>query len=177
MHHQKMIILGLVAIGKRYGFEIEAFIADTEMKRWAEIGTSTIYKILKDLENEGALGGEKIAGEKGPIKTQYSLTAYGRKQLTEYILEALKSDKTARLDRISGLFFAPLLPQSIGAETLEQTVHQLRGVREKLDRHLSSNPGDIIAEAIIQFYVDMFEAEIRAVTKVSKLFNQSQPME
>lgn len=68
MHHQKMIVLGLVAIGKKYGFEIEEFIAQTEMKRWAEIGNSTIYKVLKDLEHDNALRGEKIASDKGPAK-------------------------------------------------------------------------------------------------------------
>ena len=69
-HHQKTIILGLVAIGKKYGFEIEEFIARNEMKRWAEIGNSTIYKLLKDLEHEGALSGRKVASDKGPTRTE-----------------------------------------------------------------------------------------------------------
>jgi len=171
VHHQKMIILGLVALGKKYGFEIEEFIAKTEMKRWAEIGTSTIYKTLKDLQRDHALRGKKVAGEKGPAKTEYSLTAEGRKQLREYILESLKSEKTARLDRISGLFFAPLLSKSTGAAALDRTIKQLQNARNTLDNHLTPNSADIIAEAIIQFYIDVFEAEIRAVEKVTQLFD------
>lgn len=171
MHHQKMIILGLVAIGKRYGFEIEAFISNTEMKRWAEIGTSTIYKVLKDLEKDHTLSGRKVSSEKGPAKTEYSLTPRGRKQLTDYILEALQSDKTARLDRISGLFFAPLLPKTTGATALEHTITQLQNVRSKLKDHLSSNSDDVVADAIIQFYVDLFEAEIRATKRIMQIFD------
>ena len=164
-----MITLGLVAMGKKYGFEMESFIDETEMKRWADIGNSTIYKVLKDLEHEGALRGKKVASESGPGRTEYSLTARGRKQLTGYILDALQSDKTARLERLSGLFFAPLLPKSIGAAALERTVNQLHDACEALDEHLSSRKGDIIAEAIIQFYVEVFEAETRAIKKVSEL--------
>ena len=172
MHHQKMIVLGLVAIGKKYGFEIEEFIAQTEMKRWAEIGNSTIYKVLKDLEHDNALRGEKIASDKGPAKTEYSLTTHGRKQLTEYILGALKSDTTARLDRLAGLFFAPLLPKAIGAPALERTISQLRTARHALNKHLTAKRDDLVAEAIIQFYIDLFEAETRAIKKVAKIFEE-----
>lgn len=170
VHHQKMILLGLVAIGKRYGFEIEEFIAQNEMKRWADIGNSTIYKILKDLEHDRALRGKKVASDKGPARTEYSLTARGRKQLTEYILDAVKSDKTARLDRLSGLFFAPLLPKSVGAAALERTISQLHNACDALHDRLSSTKEDIIAEAIIQFYIDLFEAETRAIEKVYNIF-------
>lgn len=169
MHHQKMIVLGLVAIGKKYGFEIEEFIARTDMMRWAEIGTSTIYKILKDLEQNGALRGKKIDGKKGPARTEYALTAHGRRQLNTSILEALKSDRTARLDRLSGLFFAPLLPKSERTAALEQTVGQLNHAGDALQDQLASIRGDVIAEAIIQFYVDLLDAEIRAIEKVYKI--------
>lgn len=170
VHHQKMIVLGLVAIGKKYGFEIEAFIAETEMTRWAEIGNSTIYKTLKDLEKDAALCGKKVTGDKGPARTEYSLTASGRRQLTNYILNSLKSDKTARLDRISGLFFAPLLKGSVGAPALKQSIAQLNKACETLRAQLPLRKGDVIAEAIIEFYIDMFEAEQRAFVKVSKVF-------
>jgi DNA-binding PadR family transcriptional regulator len=170
-HHQKTIILGLVAIGKKYGFEIEEFIARNEMKRWAEIGNSTIYKLLKDLEHEGALSGRKVASDKGPTRTEYSLTARGRKQLNEFVLGALKSDTTARLDRISGLFFAPLLPKKVGKAALERTIGQLSEVDKKLHDHLSVQKNDVIAEAIIQFYIDLNHAETRAIEKVLGMFS------
>jgi len=35
---------------------------------------------------------------------------------------------------------------------------------------LSSRKGDIIAEAIIQFYIDLFKAETRAFKKVYTIF-------
>jgi DNA-binding PadR family transcriptional regulator len=164
-----MIILGLVAMGKRYGFEMEEFIAQNEMKRWADIGNSTIYKILKDLEHDGALRGKRVASAKGPGRTEYSLTAHGRQQLTDYILAALKSDKTARLDRVSGLFFAPLLPHSVCAAALERTLDELHDACDALHDHLSARKGDIIAEAIIQFYIDLFRAETRAIRKVRSI--------
>lgn len=170
MHQQKMIILGLVAIGKRYGFEIEEFIARTEMKRWAEIGNSTIYKILKDLEHDGALIGKKVAGEKGPTRTEYSMTRKGRKQLHDFILEALQSDATAKLDRISGVFFAPLLPDAAGKIALERTIFQLKKAESRLRDHLASRRNDIIASAIIQFYIDLNRAEMRAFKKIKGIF-------
>jgi len=140
------------------------------MTRWAEIGTSTIYKVLKDLEQDGALRGKKVAGDKGPARTEYALTAHGRRQLNTFILDALKSDRTARLDRLSGLFFAPLLPKPEGAAALERTVSQLSHACDALQDQLSSNKGDVVAEAIIQFYIDLLDAEIRAIEKVHRIF-------
>lgn len=171
MHHQKMIILGLIATGRRYGFEIEDFISRTEMRRWAQIGTSTIYKALRDLDREGAIKGRTLPSGKGPKRTEYRLTRKGRSQLTGYILQSLRSDATARLDRIAGLFFSPLLEREAGRAALKRTRKALIAAEKELENHLDLQKGDKIAEAIIQFYIDVNASEQRAIEKIMELFD------
>ena len=166
MHHQQLVVLGLIAIGKRYGFQIEEFIDRIELRRWVEIGSSTIYKLLKDLEKAGDISGEKVPSGKGPARTEYRLTQQGTQRLRGYILESLRSNATARLDRIAGLFFSPLLPKPERSKAIVQVLESLRENSRRLDSHFETNSGDAIAEAIIDFYRDVNCAEIRAFEKI-----------
>ena len=52
MQQPRMIVLSLLGIGLRYGFEMEDFARRTNMRQWAKIGMSTFYKVLGDLERE-----------------------------------------------------------------------------------------------------------------------------
>lgn len=170
LHHQKMIVLGLIATGRRYGFEIEEFVSRTEMRRWAQIGSSTIYKILRDLEKEGAVESRSNQSGRGPVRNEYELTQQGRHRLSGYILTSLKSDATSRFDRIAGLFFSPLLGKKEARSAIADTEAVLSNVIERLEEHLRQEQGDVIAEAIIEFYIDIFLAEQKAARKVLIMF-------
>ena len=58
MTNKELAILGLVAEGPGYGYQIEQVIEERGMRNWTEIGFSSIYYILNKLEKEGWLTSE-----------------------------------------------------------------------------------------------------------------------
>jgi DNA-binding PadR family transcriptional regulator len=138
------------------------------MKRWADIGNSTIYKVLKDLEHDRALRGKKVVGDKGPLN-RYSLTARGRKQLTSTFWRRSSLTRRPGSTRVPACFRDSASQggrrSGPGADN-----HSTTQSRRCASRSLSSRKDDIVAEAIVQFYIDVFEAETRAIEKVSRMF-------
>lgn len=166
MQQPKMIVLALLGTGLRYGFEMEDFARRTNMRQWAKIGMSTIYKALKDLEREGAIAVETEESDKGPARKAYALTDPGRARMIELIGAALASDMPVYSERIAGLVFAPLM----GLEQVRRAVSASIAALERNDALLAgsaSGPGmDAIGLAVVDYYRAVFAAERDAMRKV-----------
>ncbi|WP_019776761.1 PadR family transcriptional regulator [Streptococcus sobrinus] len=74
------LILGLLAEQPRHGYQIEKLIEDRGMRRWAEVGFSSIYYVLDKLEKKELA---KSAPAKGKEKKEYAITDLGLTVLTE----------------------------------------------------------------------------------------------
>ena len=74
------LILGLLAEQPRHGYQIEKLIEDREMRRWTEVGFSSIYYVLDKLEKKELA---KSAPAKGKEKKEYAITDLGLTVLTE----------------------------------------------------------------------------------------------
>ncbi len=57
MTNAELAVLGLVVEQPRYGYQIEQVIEERGMRRWTEIGFSSIYFLLKKLEKQGLIKG------------------------------------------------------------------------------------------------------------------------
>ena len=169
MQDPKLIVLGLLGIGLKYGFEMEAFVEHTEMRQWAKIGMSTIYKTLKDLVRDGAVTSKRAASDKGPARNAYALSKKGRAMLTVQVQEAMSSQESVYSDRIAGLVFAPLLAREKAVYAINGTIAGLTHADELLMQSLAARPDDPIAEAVIGFYRDVYAAERKAMAKVKAL--------
>jgi DNA-binding PadR family transcriptional regulator len=166
MQQPKMIVLALLGTGLRYGFEMEDFARRTNMRQWAKIGMSTIYKALKDLEREGSITAATEESDKGPERKSYALTAEGRARMIALIDEALASDMPVYSERIAGLVFAPLL----GRKHAKQAVSASAKALERNDALLAGSekaPGmDSIGLAVVEYYRAVYAAEREAMRKV-----------
>nr|WP_298896585.1 PadR family transcriptional regulator [uncultured Altererythrobacter sp.] len=170
-----MIVLALIGTGLRYGFEMERFARRTEMRQWAKIGMSTIYKVLKDLELEGAVTAEPEESGKGPPRKAYRLTTSGKQQMSELIREALASDASVYSERIAGLLFAPLLGPKLGCEAVSKSIAGLKVADTKLADSLGRQDTDQIGKAIIEYYQSIYEAERVAMRKILAIIASSEP--
>lgn len=163
MQHPKLIVLGLIAQGMNYGLAMEQFIQKTNMRDWAEIGGSTIYKVLRDLEKEGALTVEKREGARGPGKNVYKLTSSGRAELGRLVGQALASRESVYSDRIVGLFFALSLPRQKARKAVGEAAEGLAGAIAETRTQKEKQDHDPIAEIILDFYETVYAAEQRAL--------------
>jgi DNA-binding PadR family transcriptional regulator len=173
MQKPRMIVLALIGTGLRYGFEMESFARRTEMRQWAKIGMSTIYKVLKDLERDGAISVELEESDKGPPRKAYSLTPEGRKQMAALIRQALASKASVYSERIAGLIFAPLLGVKQSNAAISQSISGLEYADAKLEESLQREGMDIIGRAVVDYYRAIYDAELVAMRKIMGILESS----
>lgn len=172
MQNPKMIVLGLLAQGKTYGFEMERFIEASRMRLWAQIGHSTIYKILRDLENEGAVEARREAADRGPGRMAYALTAKGKKDFAAYVTAALRSEESVYSDRVAGLVFALSLPGEQASHFLQQTMTGLETALSQIAGEKEIHGGSPPARIVLDFYETVYKAEQKALKRALDLINE-----
>jgi DNA-binding PadR family transcriptional regulator len=166
MQQPKMIVLALIGMGLRYGFEMEDFARRTNMRQWAKIGMSTIYKALRDLEREGSISVESEASDKGPERKSYALTGGGRTRMIELIDEALSSDVSVYSERIAGLVFAPLMDPKHARRAISASMMALERSDAFLSESAKAAGMDSIGLAVVDYYRAIYAAEREAMRKV-----------
>lgn len=163
---QRMAVLGLLAIGLRYGWQMERFAEATQMRRWTPLGLSTIYKLLKDLAREGAVDTVREPESQGPARAAYALTPAGREAFEAAVAEALRSDASVYSDRMAGLVFAPAMTRREALLAIDDADGWLARADDALAHSETEQAGDAVAEAILGFYREVHAAERRALARV-----------
>lgn len=90
MTNAELAILALVVETPRHGYEIEQIIEQRGMRNWTEIGFSSIYYLLRKLEQKGLISSrlEPAAG-KGPARRVYAVLPAGQQAWYQATLAAL----------------------------------------------------------------------------------------
>jgi DNA-binding PadR family transcriptional regulator len=110
------VILGMLALGLRTGYDIKASVDRSTRFFWAA-SYGQIYPELRRLEEAGLIEG-KSSPTGGRKRREYELTASGRATLLRW-LEAPPAVHELRDESLLKLFFADVLPR-------EQALEQLR---------------------------------------------------
>lgn len=167
-----MIVLSLLGTGLRYGFEMEDFARRTDLRQWAKIGMSTIYKALKELEIEGAVRVEIEESDRGPARKAYTLTPDGGARMRLLIEQALASDMPVYSARIAGLVFAPLMKPEVARQAIATAIQGLERTDLELEAKLATEGGDAIGATIIEYYRSIYAAERQAMRRIVKLIHE-----
>lgn len=130
----ELAILGLVAEGPRYGYQIEQDIEARGMRNWTEIGFSSIYYILNKLESSGWLESQRQIEEvaekgRGLARRVYRLTESGQVAFREAVHQRLSHPRPRTGDFDLGLANLPAL-------TPEESIAALQTYREDLKQRL-----------------------------------------
>jgi PadR family transcriptional regulator AphA len=131
------VVLGLLSIGPRSGYEIKAAVDRSTRFFWAA-SYGQIYPELRRLEADGLIEGED-APNGGRPRRVYVLTAAGRAELETWLLG---TDATVELrdEQLLRLFFADNLPREDALRLLEA---RKRGHEHFLEvlRAIDARPG------------------------------------
>ncbi len=167
MTNAELAILTLIAEKPRHGYEIEQVIEERGMREWTEIGFSSIYYLLKKLEEKGLIEGtmERQAG-RGPARKVYRITESGIEVWRAGVLEALSIPQRAYPLLQLGLASLPGVSRS-------EALAALRGYKDNLtDRleHVRSRRDEIstmpyFVEAMFSHSMTMIETERRWIDK------------
>ena len=110
------VVLGLIALKPRTGYDIKRLVDRTIRHFWAA-SYGQIYPELRHLEAEGLVQGED-APNGGRQRRVYTLTPAGREALVEWLLGP-KVTIELRDESLLRLFFADALPQEQALMLLE----------------------------------------------------------
>jgi DNA-binding PadR family transcriptional regulator len=85
------VILGLLYDSPKYGYEIEQIIEEQSMRDWTEIAFSSIYYVLKKLEEKKMVTSEIKSSEKNRTRKIFTISKEGKKTLEEIIREKIRT--------------------------------------------------------------------------------------
>jgi DNA-binding PadR family transcriptional regulator len=132
MNNSELAILTLLAEAPRHGYEIEQIIERRGMRDWTEIGFSSIYYVLKRLENYFWIVGtyETNIGQ-GPGRKVFHITKSGNDALHEAALAILQKPERVYRKLDLGLAYLPALP---GDEILQSLLHYREDLQQTINQ-------------------------------------------
>ena len=133
------VILGLLSMSPRSGYEIKAVVDRSTRFFWAA-SYGQIYPELRRLEREKLIEGED-APNGGRARRVYRLTAAGRDELEAWLLRKGTVTVELRDESLLRLFFADAVPHEQALLLLEGRRRGHEGFLEVL-RAIDARPGD-----------------------------------
>ncbi len=175
MTSAELAILGLVVEQPRHGYQIEQVIEGRNMRRWTEIGFSSIYYLLKKLEKAGlVVSAPEDEGSGGPVRRVYRPTATGRRAWREESRDALATHEPAYPRFLLGLSALPAFEPGEAVAAFRSyrdgLVERLAQMNEARDRAGPDLPYHVAAmfdhsEALIDAEVAWIDAQIRLLAE------------
>ena len=121
------VILGMIAYGKRTGYDIKTFVDKTTRYFWAA-SYGQIYPELKRLEDQGLVRGRPEPSG-GRARTVYELTEAGKAALERWLGADDEPSYELRDEGMLKLFFSGSLP--------ERRIDIVRAIRTREERALA----------------------------------------
>lgn len=128
--------------------------------RWARVAESTLYSLLRRLQESGALNGEVESGERHGNRTVYRLTDAGRQRLGQLVDQGLASPAPIYSDRLVAALFSA---NAGGDVSLDQAIARLYSERDRMQALAQASETSRPGRVIIRFYIDVICAEIRVL--------------
>lgn len=163
MSNAELAVLSLVAERPRHGYNIEQTIHQRGMRKWTEIGFSSIYYLLNRLEHSGKITShaEPAAG-KGPARKVYEVTHAGIESLIAELHSILIDPSPVKSPLLLGLANMPVIGEA-------QAVQALSSHRKKLQADLDEmlavwekqKPLPYNVDATFSYSRALIEAEIQ----------------
>jgi DNA-binding PadR family transcriptional regulator len=153
------------------------------MRDWADISFSSIYYLLKKLEDKGLVASESTPSKgRGPARKVYSITEPGREAWYKDILKTINSPQRHANPFLLGLSCLPAIPidETIQAlnEYLQSLIISRNHVRGRWqEQSIESLP--YYVDAMFDYSITIIEAEIEWIDQFigqlsTKLTNQGE---
>jgi len=132
-------LLGLVAEEPIHAYGLEDKIRKRHMTEWTEIGFSSIYRVLSQLEDGGQIQSRLEHEGQGATRKIYSVNPSGREALTKGVLDLLGSFRPVRNPFQVGIAFIAHAPHDEAVARLRARLLEVEGWLEQLSA-LSIDP-------------------------------------
>lgn len=113
----EQLVLGILHESDRHGYDIEKTISARGMRKWTDIGFSSIYYVLDRLEKKGLATTSATIGKE---KKQYSITDAGMNILKAETIKLISERKPANAHFMTGLATSHVINAIELTESFEQ---------------------------------------------------------
>ncbi len=161
-------VLGLLAQGPSYGYELKASFEQAIGSQWGELNIGHVYQVLDRLVRDGLVT-KKVVRQRGrPDKIVYRLTEAGKAELDEWLDRPVARKAGYRDDFFLKLFIS----SRMGVERLREAVRvqresylgELASLSELHQRHTN----DPLISLLIDAAVLHTEASLKLVERASE---------
>lgn len=132
-------MLGLLCEKPKHAYEIELDIENRDMRYWTEISMSSVYKLLKKLEERGLLESEVKLSQNNVAQRIYSVTELGKKQFREKVKVLVSKWQPVKHPIDVGLANLALLDKEEASKHLRKYANSIDGMikcYEELEKFL-----------------------------------------
>lgn len=159
----EQLILGILSEQDRHGYDIEKVISDRGMRKWTDVGFSSIYYVLEQLEKKGLATSSDTQGKK---KKQYSITDTGVSVMKDEAKKLIAERKPANTHFMTGLATSHLIGAGELAKSLKQRKVELLSDLEALEAKQSTiEHMPQSARQLLELSETLLKAELRWVNK------------
>lgn len=163
----ELTILGLLVEQPRHGYDLERVIEDRGIRAWTELGFSSIYYLLRKLEEKRFVTAAAEPVAKG--RRIYTPTPAGRQAAIDATLAALREVTPLHPPILTGLANLPLLTDQQRAAALAERRHLLTERIHAVEAaRLAQQPLPAIAELIFSYALSLMQAERQWLETVSQ---------
>lgn len=169
VRHSDLVILGILSAGPRHGYELVKEIEAMNVRAWAKVGPSTVYRAIQRLEERGDLRGRAEREGARPERRVYEVTPRGRERLSALVRGAIASSEALYSDRLVGAVFAfHTLGRDEAEGALNDAQRQLLAAEERIRAALEEGASRY-GEAILRFYGKLTRAEQEALAEIAEI--------
>jgi DNA-binding PadR family transcriptional regulator len=170
----ELAILSLISEKPRYGYELEQVIEQRGMREWTEIGFSSIYYILKKLEDKQMITSRVQAKSSGPPRKVFKITEEGQRGLYEGALETLHTPGHNPRPFLLGLSVLHLYEREVVMNKTKSYLVKLVEQRENLiATREAQRPTFGYVEMMFDYSLTLLDAEIGWITDFMTKFDEA----
>jgi len=145
----QLAVLGLLAEGPAHGYALERLIEERGVRKWASIGSSSVYYVLTRMVSEGLAQVEVVAAPgRGPRRKVHTITPRGRAAWQGRATGAIADPDSPGEEFLLAISGFPLLDPAKARAALERRVDELDSRIERLEadrREAAPFPGHVEA--------------------------------
>ncbi len=116
----KTALLGLLSEAPMHPYQIEKEVKYRDMRFWAGLSMSSIYKLLRDLEKDGLVKRTNKISSENRLRKLYTISAEGKRALKAKLKTLLSEPEHIRWQIDIGTYNSSLLPTKTIQSSLEQ---------------------------------------------------------
>jgi DNA-binding PadR family transcriptional regulator len=134
-------ILGVLRERPMHGYEIaRRFSADLDLGLVLPLDMSNVYALLKDLQEQGLIEGERETVGLRPPRTVFHLTDEAEQQFLQWIEEPVRRLREVRADLLVKLYFSRRISAACTMRLLDAQIPVSRAYLDRLVRLAEGSP-------------------------------------